>query len=44
MVLTYEAFNETLESEKQKEINLVALEERFNNAIDPRETSYRPRR
>ena len=31
MVLTYDAFSETLESEKQKEDKLSMMEERFNN-------------
>ena len=31
MVLTYDAYSETLESEKQKEDKLASIEERFNN-------------
>ena len=31
MVLTYDAYSETLESEKQKEDKLASMEERFNN-------------
>ena len=31
MVLTYDAYSETLESEKQKEDKLSVMEERFNN-------------
>jgi predicted ribosome quality control (RQC) complex YloA/Tae2 family protein len=31
MVLTYDAFSETLESEKQKEDKLTVMEQRFNN-------------
>lgn len=31
MVLTYDAYSETLESEKQKEDKLTLIEERFNN-------------
>jgi hypothetical protein len=31
MVLTHDAFSETLESEKQKEDKLSMMEERFNN-------------
>ena len=30
MVLTYDAYSETLESEKQKEDKLTVMEERFN--------------
>ena len=31
MVLTYDAYSETLESEKQKEDKLTIMEDRFNN-------------
>ena len=31
MVLTYDAYNETLESEKQKQDRLISVEERLNN-------------
>ena len=31
MVLTYDAYSETLEAEKQKEDKLSVMEERFNN-------------
>ena len=31
MVLTYDAYSETLESEKQKEDKLTVMENRFNN-------------
>ena len=31
MVLTYDAYSETLESEKQKEDKLTVMEEKFNN-------------
>jgi hypothetical protein len=31
MVLTYDAYSETLEAEKQKEDKLTMMEERFNN-------------
>ena len=31
MVLTYDAYSKTLESEKQKEDKLSVMEEKFNN-------------
>ncbi|HEY7082502.1 MAG TPA: hypothetical protein VH500_22665, partial [Nitrososphaeraceae archaeon] len=31
MVLTYDAYSDTLESEKQKEDKLTLMEDRFNN-------------
>ena len=31
MVLTYDAYSETLESEKQKEDKLTGMEDKFNN-------------
>jgi hypothetical protein len=31
MVLTYDAYNETLEGQKQKEDKLAIMEERFNS-------------
>lgn len=31
MVLTYDAYSETLESERQKEDKITVMEERFNN-------------
>jgi integrase/recombinase XerD len=33
MVLTYDAYNETLENQKEKEDKLTTMEERFNSAI-----------